>query len=88
MRPRRVRLLWGFRLSFMTADDELAAHRDGLQFDIHPLAIFMRKGDADARPGGFLGAVTILVGVNDQDIISIIDVSGSGFSSHGTFSRW
>jgi hypothetical protein len=71
----------------MTPNDELAAHRDGLQLNIHPVAVFVREGDADASPGGFFRALTVFVIVDDQDIVSVMNVSGMGFFGHVEISQ-
>src|SRR5450755_4268429 len=79
---RRRQPLLGFWLRLMTADDELAAHRDGLQLDVHAVAVFVREGDADASPGGFFRALTVFVIIDDQHIVSVMNVSGIEFFSH------
>ena len=71
----------------MTPNDELAAHRDGLQLNIHPVAVFVGKGDSNTSPSRLFGALTIFIIVDDQHIVSVMHVSGMGFFGHVEISQ-
>jgi hypothetical protein len=79
---RRRQPLLRFWLCLMTPNDELAAHRDGLQLNIHPVAVFVGKGDSNTSPSRLFGALTIFIIVDDQHIVSVMHVSGMGFFGH------
>jgi hypothetical protein len=76
-------VLLGFGIGLVAANDEFAAHRNRLQFDIEAKTIFVRKSDADPRPRGFLSPLGILVVVNDQDVVSLSGASGGSVGVHG-----